>query len=235
MSVGTPDGATLLGSPVRRQIVDILTARGSMTAGELSAVVEVHVTTARFHLDQLVASGLLEAHFEKQRGAGRPRKVYSVAAGTISPERRDGDSLAVLAELLTDAFVAGEQGEALSPMELGRRWARDHVDETEQPSADTPGRWLAKVGQMVDVLGEWGYTPEVATINGGRTARITLAHCPFIDLARKNTAVVCGIHRGLIAGAMERLGEEDTDVSLEPFVAPFVCRAHVSTHTPFKT
>jgi hypothetical protein len=34
---------------------------------------------------------------------------------------------------------------------------------------------------------------------------------------------------------MERLGEEEADVSLEPFVAPFLCRAHVTTQTPFKS
>jgi predicted ArsR family transcriptional regulator len=93
---------------------------------------------------------------------------------------------------------------------------------------------MGKVGEMVDVLGQWGYTPEVSLTDGGRTARINLAHCPFIDLAKKNPAVVCGIHRGLIAGAMEQLGEGEAEVSLEPFVAPNLCRAHVTASLPLR-
>ena len=70
---------------------------------------------------------------------------------------------------------------------------------------------------------------------GGRAAEVTLAHCPFLELARANPAVVCGIHRGLISGSLEQLGETATRVSLEPFVDPTTCVAHVSTTTPFRT
>ncbi len=236
MSIEVSSGASLLGSPVRRLIMDTLSTRGAMTAAQLCKVIDLHVTTARFHLDQLVAGGLLESSFQKQAGAGRPKKLYAVAPGSLnSTSQRDGDSLNILASLLADSFAAVEDGRPLTPAEAGRRWARDHVAATQSPPADTPGRWLSKVGEMVDVLGEWGYTPEVMTTNGGRTARINLAHCPFLDLARRNPAVVCGIHRGLIAGAMEQLGEEEADISLEPFVAPFLCRAHVTTHAHFRS
>ena len=57
---------------------------------------------------------------------------------------------------------------------------------------------------------------------------------PFLGLARSNTAVVCGIHRGLITGSMEQFGEPDTHVGLEPFVGPTTCVALVSTRTPFR-
>ena len=63
---------------------------------------------------------------------------------------------------------------------------------------------------MIDVLQEWGYTPELRTSEGGRVAEVTLAHCPFLELARANPAVVCGIHRGLIAGSLAQLGETAT-------------------------
>ena len=101
--------------------------------------------------------------------------------------------------------------------------------------ADTPGRWLGKLAQMIDVLQEWGYTPELSTSEGGRSAEVTLAHCPFLELARANPAVVCGIHRGLIAGSLAQLGETATRVSLEPFVDSTTCLAHVSTTTPFRS
>lgn len=235
MTVEVSAGAALLGSPVRRSIVDALSRQGSMTAAKVGEIIDLHVTTARFHLDQLVAGGLLESSFEKQAGAGRPKKVYTVAEGSLAASsNRETEGLNILAGLLAESFSAAEHGHPVTPAEAGRHWAQEHIPPTHAPRADTAGRWLSKVGEMVDVLGEWGYTPEVATTNAGRTARINLAHCPFIDLARQNPAVVCGIHRGLITGAMAQLGEDGAEVSLEPFVTPVLCRAHVTTHHPFR-
>ena len=99
--------------------------------------------------------------------------------------------------------------------------------------ATSPGTWLAKLGRLIDVLRDWGYTPHLATSRSGRTAELELSHCPFIDLAQTNPAVVCGIHRGLIAGTLEQFGETDVEVSLEPFVGPQRCMAHVTTASRF--
>ena len=74
-----PNAAALLASPVRRKIVDALAlADGDadtpgFTAAELGAEVGLHVTTVRFHLDQLVAAGLVESAVRREGGAGRPR------------------------------------------------------------------------------------------------------------------------------------------------------------------
>lgn len=237
--------AALLTSPVRRRLLDALANDGlrdedsaGLSAAELALHVGLHVTTVRFHLDQLVAVGLVESAFQRRGGVGRPRKVYTVAPGSLTDVDPAGelDSLRLLSGLLARALADGSSGPAPSPAEVGRRWAMDHVPaDPAEALADTPGRWLSKVGRMLDVLHDWGYTPELSTTDGGRTARVVLEDCPFIGLARSNTAVVCGIHRGLIAGSLEQLGETDTVVGLEPFVGPTTCIAHVSTRTPFRT
>lgn len=238
------NAAALLASPVRRQIVDTLSRTGSTdtvaarTAAELAAEVGLHVTTVRFHLDQLVAAGILDTGLRRGGGAGRPRKVYSLAPGSLGDvdARADADHLRLLSGLLASTLAKGVSGHPMTPAEAGRRWALEHVTPDGSPRpADTPGRWLGKLAQMIDVLQEWGYTPELKTSEGGRVAQVTLAHCPFLDLARANPAVVCGIHRGLIAGSLAQLGESATRVSLEPFVDDTTCVAHVSTTTPFRT
>lgn len=234
-----PTGAALLVSPVRRAIVDALAdqangwpdpqAPGGLTAAHLATQLELHVTTVRFHLDQLVAAGLVEAEFSRKFGVGRPRKIYRVAAGSLETASSH-ESLQLLAEVLAGSF-GGAGG---TPADAGERWAREHLSGLpEELPAATPGAWLAKVARMIDVLGEWGYTPELSTSEGGRVATIDLADCPFLDLAQSHPAVVCGIHRGLIAGAMDQLGETDIHVSLEPFVQPRRCQAQVRTRTPF--
>ncbi|MGB7819257.1 MAG: helix-turn-helix domain-containing protein [Ornithinibacter sp.] len=235
--------AALLGSPVRRRLVDALAHADAeadtpgRTAAELGAEVGLHVTTVRFHLDQLAAAGLVESVVRRAGGAGRPRKVYSLAPGSLDDvdPRAQVDHLRLLSGLLASTLTEGVAGHAMTPAEAGRRWAVEHVPSESSPPADSPGRWIGKVAQMIDVLQEWGYTPELKTSDGGRTAEITLAHCPFLDLARENPAVVCGIHRGLIAGSLAQLGERGARVSLEPFVDDTTCIAQVSTTTPFRT
>ncbi len=239
MTSSEPDSAVLLASPVRRRLVELLlerargTAGAGLTAAELAGLVDLHVTTVRFHLDQLVAAGVLRSEFRRQEGAGRPRKVYlpgqHAAAGGHDP-------LHLLTRLLAEAMTAAVGGESLSPEDAGRRWAREHLPAPEGRSpAETPGAWLARVGEVIDVLEEWGYQPELSTSEGGRAARVELSDCPFLDLARDNEAVVCGVHQGLIAESIRQFGETDAQVSLEPFVAPNRCLAHLRTTTPFRT
>mgnify|MGYP000899211918 FL=1 len=88
---------------------------------------------------------------------------------------------------------------------------------------------------MVDQLEHWGYTPELATSNGGRTVTIALHNCPFLALARVRPDVVCGVHQGLIVGALGSVGERDIRIEVRPFVEPTRCLVKVSTDTPFIT
>jgi predicted ArsR family transcriptional regulator len=234
----------LLSSPVRRRILSVLGAAEppeadglggeGLTAAQLAKQLSLHVTTVRFHLDQLVAAGLVEASFHKHIGAGRPRKVYARVKGPAAAVS-SRDSLLLLSTLLTEAFSAQtEHQRPLSPDEAGWRWARENVTAEDGEPAVTAGQWIAKLGRAIDVLTAWGYEPALAADASGRDARIELTHCPFRELARENTAVVCGIHRGLIAGTMSQLGEPDTTVDLQPFADGDVCIARLrsAAHLP---
>ena len=115
MSAGPSNAAALLASPVRRRIVDALVAvdpvddpAAARTAAELAAEVGLHVTTVRFHLDQLVAAGLVDVRGPAARaGAGRPRKFYVARAGL--PRRRrpasEVGSLRLLSGLLAQTLA----------------------------------------------------------------------------------------------------------------------------------
>jgi hypothetical protein len=81
---------------------------------------------------------------------------------------------------------------------------------------------------MIDVLTQWGYTPETCRppTAGAPPASCSSPTARSSPWPSTNPAVVCGIHRGLIAGSMEQFGEPDTEVGLEPFVGPAtLCRA----------
>lgn len=237
-------GLDLLDSPVRRHIVDLLAELASapdatpeasgLTAAELGSRLKLHTTTARFHLDQLEASGLVESYFRRGK-VGRPRKLYRTPARALQPTGDDA-ALRALTGLLTDAWQRTDDGEPLTPEQAGRRWALHHAappDGTVPPQATTPGRWLGKVGMTVDLLHQWGYRPDVRTGDGGRTVELVLVGCPLMTLARDRPDVVCGVHRGLLKGALEAVGETDTEVGLLPFVEPHQCLARVTTRAAF--
>jgi predicted ArsR family transcriptional regulator len=50
-----------------------------------------------------------------------------------------------------------------------------------------------------------------------------MRRCPFADLAATQGRVVCGLHRGLVDGALEQLGTPLRVSELVPFAAPGRC------------
>lgn len=237
----------VLESPVRRRIVDLLANLPAdpdpaaeppgRTAAQIAAEIGLHVTTARFHLDLLVRNELVDAVFLRG-GVGRPRKVYRVQRRPIPADaRRSDEALEALTMLLAETWRTDDGTERpLTAEEAGERWALEHapaLTDPERRTATSPGAWLGKVGRTVDLLRSWGYLPEVRTTDGGRTAELTLVDCPFLQLAQAHPDVVCGIHRGLLRGSLRAVGEDQTDVGLQPFVGPTTCRARITTRADF--
>ncbi|MGN0064672.1 MAG: helix-turn-helix transcriptional regulator [Nocardioides sp.] len=233
---GSVDTGGLLNSPVRRDIVEFLRdvsagdeeGLGGLTAAELGERLELHVTTVRFHLDQLVRVGMLSTRLVRGR-VGRPRKVYFLPP----PERAraSADAYEALGAVLAEAWPGpGGVATEVSPREAGLRWVRRHMPMNGEvpPPARTPGEWLGKIGHAFDLLVEWGYQPDLSTEQNGRLARLTLTDCPFLDMAAVRPDVVCGVHQGLVEGVLARAGEPDADVVLRPFVGPRTCTVHIT-------
>lgn len=244
------DRASLLASSVRRRIVQHLselpriatddgpTREIGLTAAELGDVLGLHSTTVRFHLDQLVRAGMVATQFVPTGGAGRPAKRYAVVDGELAAGSDVEGPYQVLATLLAEA-MATMGAEQLTPEEAGvawvrRRLARDDGDDEEitRAPARTTGEWLGKVGDVVDLLGEWGYQPDLALEGSHGDVTLTLHDCPFISLARTHPSVVCGVHRGLLQGAVEAAGESQAQVTLRPFVAENTCHAVILRRPP---
>jgi len=77
--------------------------------------------------------------------------------------------------------------------------------------------------EVVALLDRLGFAP-------GPDARVNvvrLRRCPLLEAAHKNPEVVCGVHLGLVRGALDELGAdpEQTELTaLEPFSEPGACR-----------
>lgn len=229
MTISAQRGASLLISPVRRLLVDTLAARGPLDARSLADRAGLHVTTVRFHLDRLLEAGILVAEAENRASVGRPRKLYAVAPGSLEIARlTHASALARLTALLADTIETGGDRTAMTPEDAGRAWALAHVPAEPEAPAEDSQAWRAKLLRVADALAGWGYRSEIEPGREAREATVMLEDCPFLDLANSHPAVVCGVHRGLLRGALEQVGEPDVVVSLEPFVTPRRCRVTVA-------
>src|SRR4051812_43244271 len=80
-----------LAEPTRRRLYEYVVRQASAVGrDDVAEALDVPRATAAFHLDRLVADGLLDVHFERRSGrtgpgAGRPAKLYrrSPAPGAV--------------------------------------------------------------------------------------------------------------------------------------------------------
>lgn len=188
-----------LAEPTRRRLYDhVVRQPGPVSRDEAAAAVGVPRGTTAFHLDRLVADGLLDVHHERRTGrtgpgAGRPAKLYRRAQRTLGvslPERRYDLAGELLAGALEEADASGEPPRAV----LGRRArARGRAmgvpapDGTHEPARD----------RVLAALEEHGFEPRA---DGSAT---TLANCPFHSLAQEHTELVCGMNLQLLEGLLE--------------------------------
>lgn len=231
--------AQLLASPVRRAIVEDLgdeeASASGRTAAELAERLELHTTTMRFHLDQLVAVGVLEARFVHGGGPGRPQKRFSLPASeqatTSHPGPAAPEPYALLAGVLAQAVAGG--GEDSTPEEAGRRWARERagVGAPDDRAAPTGTPAADPVEGVQSLLRGWGYRARSSSPEPD-VHEIHLHDCPFAELAREHPDVVCGLHRGLLRGALDAVAVPEGAVELHPFVEPGICLARLDLRPP---
>lgn len=184
-----------LDDPTRRSLYDFVAAEaGPVSRDRASGALGIDRSTVAYHLDRLVDDGLLTASFFRPEGrggpgAGRPTKHYERAdrefAVTVPP--RD---YRLAAELLARAATSDTTGAVRAALDraaegLGRELA-----------GDDPG----PPGDLVQLLARRGYEP----YRDGEVVR--LRNCPFHQLAREHTELVCGMNLAMLTGAADAAG-----------------------------
>lgn len=200
------------GEPHRARILETL--RGS-TAGldvsQLAARIGLHPNTIRWHLGHLADGGHVRSTPAHRGRPGRPRIVYT--ATDDAPQ--SGESYRLLAEMLSSALARRTEGLAEAER-AGRDWGGYLVDRAPPSARLTRDE---AVRRIVDLLATHGFEP------ARRGDAIEMHRCPFQELVEAYGDVVCGLHRGLLAGAFEALDAGVGLAALEPYPVPGLCRA----------
>jgi predicted ArsR family transcriptional regulator len=209
-------GVSALAEPARRALYLYVAAQPEpVSRDQAAAGVDLPRHTAKFHLDKLVADGLLDTEFRRLTGrrgpgAGRPTKLYLRSAREVAvtlPQRH----YELAGQILADAVEAA--------VEDPGRGAVPILDAVERAAAAAGHRLGAQDGRrgsartlddVVGVLAGHGYEPRL------EDAAVVLANCPFHALVREHTALVCGMNLHLITALLDELGLDGVRTTLHP-------------------
>ena len=205
-----------LADPHRVRIVEELrVAPGGHDVRELGRRLGLHENTVRWHLGLLGDAGLVESRPAANGKPGRPRMIYALRPGVEQPAGRDEHRL--LATVLTGTVAGVPDGEQRAE-EAGRAWGRYLVRRPSPLVRIGDEEAVAEVARLLD---EEGFAAEA------HGTEIHMRRCPFHELAETNPGVVCSVHRGLMAGALEELGSDLEVEGLDVFVRPDLCVARL--------
>lgn len=204
-------GIGALADDTRRALYEYVSAQPEPVGREQAAAeLELALHNVSFHLDRLVAEGLLAVEYRRLSGktgpgAGRPSKLYRRAARefavSLPPRRYD-----LVGDILAAAVTRASEGEPL--------------EQSLQTSARQEGLALGEATEGLDraaslpalarVLDSQGFEPHV------QEDVVVLSNCPFDALAHKHTALVCGLNQAFVQGVADGLGCPDVTACLEP-------------------
>ncbi|HEX4627937.1 MAG TPA: hypothetical protein VH137_04025 [Gemmatimonadales bacterium] len=205
-----------LDEPIRRRLYLYVAARGrEVGRDEAARALRISRALAAFHLDTLVARGLLDTSYRRLSGrqgpgAGRPAKVYGRGTHQLEvtlPRRRYDLVGRVLARALTQQRSLGARRVLeRAARALGKKLGSEARHGRRGGGAAT-GRPL---GAALAALDQCGFEP--ARVN----AEVRLRNCPFAALAAEARLVVCGMNLALVRGLVLGAGARGVRARLAP-------------------
>jgi predicted ArsR family transcriptional regulator len=207
-----------MADPSRRRILRYLEdADEPRDVQTLASGVGLHPNTVRGHLDLLEQADLVQRLVEKRETPGRPRMLYSALP---HDHPTPSGNYRLLAEMLTTTLRVGSKTPTEAAEAAGKSWG---LYLTDRSAPGRPPNYTEAISRITTLLDELGFEPEDGPRIGNETT-VDLRDCPFRDLAKEHSDIVCSIHLGMLRGSAEALGEVVVVDSLQPFVDPSRCR-----------
>lgn len=169
--------------PTREYLLHLLKTRGTMTAKEMSAELQITEMAVRRHLGTLERDGLIEPKLQRQT-MGRPTTLYALTetADHVFPKTYHKVALDLLGELVEEA---GE--EIIGKLFQRRKLKLMKAYGPNMTAADLKG----KVKQLAKMQNENGYMAEYEETGDGQFV-LKEYNCPIFQVAHSyNSACSC--------------------------------------------
>ena len=206
----------LLDEPRRRQLyAHVIAADRPVSRADVASAVGITRALAAFHLDRLVAAGLLAVEYRRLNGrtgpgAGRPAKLYRRTARELAatyPPREYGRAAQLLAQTIERQGEAGRAAAA----ETARLVGHEVGAAARGRAGSQPGE-LDLRAALVEQLGTSSFDAVLDSAND----RIGLRNCPYHALVEGHRELVCGMNLAWAQGLLDGLGERTLLAELAP-------------------
>ena len=179
----------------------------------LSARTSLHPNTLREHLEALESSGRVRRFRAEPSGRGRPAWLYESTDTSTTPPATEYVGLATALASVIARHSPDPRSEAL---EAGQNWGHTLGRSKSLPH----GRGATGARRrVVALLADLGFAPEPSA----RATSVRLTRCPLLDVARAEPDIVCGVHLGIVRGALQEWGASSQDAELLPFSETGAC------------
>lgn len=202
-------------SKSRGALLQILRNQGEpVTLATLARLTGLHPNTLREHLKALVELGLVGRRGADPHGRGRPVWLYrAIHTGEVD----GGSEYAGLAATLASAIRRYSGTPREDAIGAGAEWGHELARAADTPTAGAEAPTRHRVAELLDRMG-------FAPVADADESAIRLTRCPLLTAARRYPDVVCGVHVGIVRGALEEYGADPTGFELLPFSEPGACR-----------
>ena len=189
-----------------------------LATADIAESLDLHPNTVRPHLERMREVGLLEVSAEVRTAVGRPQNLYALSDGAPSLGL-EPPTFPMLARMLVRlAEAAGATAEDAA--DVGRE--QGQLDAVPYANA------ASCLEALVERLDSLGFDPAVDGSDEGETAVIAFAHCPFRELAEAHPDLVCSLHRGMVEGFVEAMGDAEVE-EFHPLVHRQPCQVSVAS------
>jgi predicted ArsR family transcriptional regulator len=210
--------AAVLGEPVRRALFEHVAGRDEPVDRDAAAAATgIGRPLSAFHLDRLVAAGLLEVEYRRRSGrsgpgAGRPAKFYRRKRGLDVELSLPARRYRMAAEIFAEGIDRGPADAVPDEVRAAARARGAALAMGQRSSGGSPTRRSRRAVRkdLVTVLASEGFEPT----DDGREIR--LRNCPFDVLAAEHRGLTCSMNLALLGGVADAVG----DSGLQPVARP---------------
>ncbi|MFQ5873261.1 MAG: helix-turn-helix transcriptional regulator [Dehalococcoidia bacterium] len=167
----------------RRQILDCIKLKGSMSIDQLGGELGVMPVTIRAHVNVLERDHLLQGSERRTGRAGRPCRVYSLTeeAQELFPQGYDNLATSILDNIRK---LQGEETLEQMVKQVGEDKAEIHAESIHGKDMD------GKVEQATEVLNQEGCLAKWE--KAGDKYVLTAYNCPYLHVA-EHSPEICGM------------------------------------------